>query len=491
MTTAAAGVGALGSLAGCTGDGDDGGDGGDGGGDGGGSETVTVEYISANAVENADTQEHFQNSMEDFASKNEGYEVDLQTASYGDIQNTITSAVSAGNVPALAETGGLGLEYLKQGRLPDHGPFFEESDTLPDDLAAAGQQVVDFRGFSWAVGPIRYTSSNLGIRPKTFSAVGVEDPMEELQTWSQFYDVLQRIREERDIIPYEETGVAGDLESYWGYARTAYTGGTDPWIRGSGSDPTVVINNDEMEEDRRRTDGMIKTCVNLADEFSSDEAAQRGDEDIPALMLSGRVASFMYALPTANRWYSVSEDAQIGWNGGDGDFMLLPDPKLDADFGDTMGVDDLSGLEGEHGGHVWALEQTHTVFDDVSDAKQQGAWLLGQYLLEDDDFVLPFCGETYEAIPGLETKLSTLRNEYDLPQNFQQSLVNLEEYGDQYSNTGGPWDVWPTDPIRWTDINETISQAIAGQHSADETPSLVRERVLTRIEEENEGSVPS
>jgi len=490
LTTGAASAGAMGALAGCGGNGggggDDGGDGGDGGGgDGGGSETVTVDFLSANAVENGDIQSHYQSSMEDFASKNGSYEVNLQTASYGDIQQSLSSRVQTGNPPALAESGGLGLQFFRNDQLADHASFMEGTDTLPDDLTAAGQQVAEFRGDYWAVGAMRNTNSNLGIRPKTFSQAGIENPMEDLATWSQFYEALQTIDEEQDIIAYEETGVPGDLESYWGYARTAYTGGTDPWIRGEGSDPTVVIGNEDMEEDRQKTDGMIKACVNLADEFSSAEASQRGDEDIPALMISGRVASFNYALATANRWYSVDENAQIGWNDGEGDFMLLPHPRLDEGFGDAIGIDDLSGHSGEHGSHVWALEQCHTIFDGVSDQQKEGAFALGRYLLEDSDFVLPAWGEHYEAIPGLAPKLEELQNEYDLPQNFQQSLDNQVEYGSQYSNTGGPWDVWPTDPIRWTDINETISQGIAGQHSAEETPSIVRERVLTRLEEEN------
>jgi ABC-type glycerol-3-phosphate transport system substrate-binding protein len=429
--------------------------------------------------------------MEDFASKNEGYEVDLQSASYGDIANTLTSSVSAGNVPAFAEAGGLGIQYLQEDRLVDHASFMEESDSFPDDLTSASQQVASFRDYWWSVGAIRHTSSNLGIRPKTFSQAGVEDPFEDLATWSQFYDVLQTIDEEQDIIAYEETGVPGDLESYWGYARTAYEGGTDPWIRGPGDDPDVIINNEDMEEDRQKTDGMIKACVNLANEFSSDESAQRGDEEIPALMISGQVASFTYATPTANRWYAVSEEAQIGWNDGEGDFMLLPNPSLDPDFGDAIGINDLSGHSGEHGGHVWGLEQAHCMFDGVSSDQQDGAWALAQYLFQDEDFVLPAWGEHYESIPGMATMQQPVLDNYELAQNFAQAIENMNEYGAQYSNTGGPWDVWPSDPIRWTDINETISEAIAGQHTAEETPSLVRDRVLTRLEEENQGEVPS
>ena len=480
--TGTASAGALGALAGCSGEGN--GEGGDGS-DGGGSETVSISFLSANAVENGDIQEHYQSSMEDFVSKNDGYEVDLQTASYGDISQSLSSRVQNGNPPALAESGGLGLQFFQNDQLVDHSSFMEGSDNLPDDLTAAGQQIASFRGDYWALGAVRNTNSNLGIQPRAFSEAGVENPMEELNTWSKFYEVLQRIDQEQDIVAYEETGVPGDLESYWGYARTAYTEGTDPWLRGSGEDPDIVFANEDMEEDRQRTDGMVKTCVALADEFSSDESAQRGDEDIPALMLSDRVASFTYALATANRWYSVDESAQIGWNDGEGDFMLLPNPRLDAEFGDMIGIDDLSGHSGEHGGHVWALEQAHTIFDGVNDQKKEGAFALGQYLLQDNDFVLPAWGEHYEAIPGLAPKLDALRDEYDLPQNFEQSLQNQVDYGDQYSNTGGPWDVIPTDPIRWTEINETISQAIAGQHSAEETPSIIRDRIQTRLEEEN------
>jgi len=291
--------------------------------------------------------------------------------------------------------------------------------------------------------------------------------MEDLKTWSQFYDALQTIDQEQDIIAYEETGVPGDLESYWGYARTAYTEGKDPWIRGDGANPDVVIGNEDMEEDRQKTDGMIKACVNLADEFSSDESAQRGDEDIPSLMISGRVASFNYALATANRWRSVSEDVQIGWNDGQGDFMLLPHPKLDADFGNAIGIDDLSGHSGEHGGHVWGHSSKRTRSSQrprTSSRKGPGCSASTSSRTTTSS---PRVGEHYEALPGMATKLEPLKSEYDLPQNFQQSLDNQDTYGAQYSNTGGPWDVWPSDPIRWTDINETISQAIAGQHSAE------------------------
>jgi hypothetical protein len=65
-------------------------------------------------------------------------------------------------------------------------------------------------------------------------------------------------------------------------------------------------------------------------------------------------------------------------------------------------------------------------------------------------------------------------------------LKNLDEYGAQYNNTGAPWNVWGTDQIRWTDVNETISQAIAGQIDGSNLVSEVTSRVQTTLEEENE-----
>ena len=477
--TAVAGAGALGALSGGAAAQNQ-------SGQSGGSQSVTIDFLSAQAAENSAIRNHFQQSMQDFQQKSGNVTVNLQTASYGDIKTKLASTVQGGNPPALAESGSGGLQFYFNDQLADHSKFFEETEGFPDGLTGPNKEVAQFRGNWWSAGALRHTNSNLGINPKLFSQVGVQNPMEDLATWSQFYDAISAIDEQLDTIAYEETGVYNDLESYWGQARTAYTGGTDPWIRGDPTDPTVVINNQEMSEDRRRTDGMIKNCITLANNFSSQETAQRGDEEIPSLLLTQRVASFTYATPTARRWFAVNPDAQIGWNGGNGDFMLLPNPRLDPEYGNKVGIDELSGLEGEHGGHVWALEQCHTIFSGVNNQQQQAAWDLMTYLMTDNDFVLPAWGEHYQSIPGMDPKMDELLNAYDsLPQNFDQAIKNMDNYGPQYANTGGAWDVRPTDPIRWTDINQTISQAIAGQHDVNQTPQLIRERVLQRLEQEN------
>ncbi|MFC6734244.1 MULTISPECIES: ABC transporter substrate-binding protein [unclassified Haladaptatus] len=481
VTGAAAATGALGGLAGCTG----GGGGGDGNGDGGGSASLTINYLCAEAAENSLTKPLFNKSVKRFGDQND-VQVNLQAASYGDIKSKISSTVSAGNPPTLAEFGSAGLEFFLDDKVPDHGQWVDESDSYPDNWSAASKSVADFRGTYWSGGPLRHSVSNLGIRPKVFSEHGgVSDPFEDLKTWSGFYDALNQIAEsDADIIPYEETGVYNDLESYWGHARTAYTGGDDPWIRGDPENPEVLIGSDG--ENGKRTDGMIKNVVKLANEFSSEKSAQRGDEEIPSLMLTDRVASFTYMTQNFTRWRSVKEDAKIGWHDGDGDVMLLPNPKLDADYGSNVGISELEGLEGEHGGHVWALEQAHGVFDVGDQKKMDAGWDLQVFLRSDEEHVFEWLGEAYPAIPADAPMQEALLNEYtDLPQNFTQVLKNLDNYGTQYNSTGADWDVKGTDQIRWTDINKTISQSIAGQEPLDGLPDKIRSNVDTTLSERN------
>jgi len=129
-------------------------------------------------------------------------------------------------------------------------------------------------------------------------------------------------------------------------------------------------------------------------------------------------------------------------------------------------------------------EQCHTIFDDVNSQQQDGAWALSQYLLQDNDFVLPAWGSTTRRSPASIPSWTTSSTSTTCHRTSSSHSRTSAPTGTSYSNTGGPWDVWPTDPIRWTDINETLSQAIAGQHSAQETPSLIRERVLTRLEQQ-------
>ena len=513
-TSAMGAAGAMGALAGCTGGdggdgGGDGGDGGDGGGDGGdggddtppatagdggdggGSETVEISYLSAEAAENSLTPDQFKKSIGRFEDQYGNVSVNLQTASYGDIKQQISSRVSGGNPPVLAEFGSAGIELWQNGDVPDHAPFIESSENFPDGWSDAGRATAEFRGSFWNGSSMRHSVSNLGIRPKMYSQVGVEDPHEDLATWSQFWEHTSAVAEEFDTFAYEKTGVYNDLEDYWGEARTGHTGGEDPWIRGDPTDPDLQIGNNPS------TDGMIEHTLALAQEFSSPESASRGDEEIPSLMLTDRVASFTYMTQNFTRWYQTKDDAVIGWDGGDGDVMLLPNPALedpsglasmlqDRDYGYVENLGEASA--GEHGGHVWALEQAQGLFSGPSQAQQEAAWALHTFFLSDEQHVLEEYGETYPSIPNMPEMQQALLDELgdDLPQNFEQVLENLDEYGAQYNNTGAPWNVWGTDQIRWTDVNETISQAIAGQIDGSNLVSEVTSRVQTTLEEQNE-----
>lgn len=492
---AAVATGALGGLAGCSGE-DTGQDNTDNqntgdqdttedNSDGGSQSTTTINFISGMAAENSDIRNHYQESMKDFQEKNGSVKVNLQAVSYGDIKTKLSSTVNAGNPPAIAEGGALGLKFFNEGMVPNHKSFYDSTEGFPDDLTTANVDSAKFRGDFWSGGAQRHTSSNLGINVPAFKKAGVTDPKKDLATWSQFYDYLEKIDQDQDIIAWEETGVYNDLESYWGEARTAYTEGTDPWIRGEGTDPTVIVGSDH--EDAPKTDGMIKNCINLAQKFSSEKSASRADEAIPSLMLTNRVASFAYATPTANRWRQVKSDVKFGWQGGDGDVMLLPVPKLDAEYGSKVGISELEGLSGEHGGHVWSLEQQTSIFK-VDKKKQQAAWDLNVYLLTDEDFALPAWGQYYEAIPGSKPMGEKLLTQYadKLSTWTTNAIDQVNKYGPQYATTGAAWDVKGTSDIRWNDINKTISQGIAGQIDAADVPGEINSKIQTTLDEQNQ-----
>lgn len=486
-----AGAGALGTLAGCSGQSNndsgnqsnnDSGSGGDGSSDssGGSSESLTVSFQSAFAAENQATSEIFAQSMKRFEKQQENVNVDLQKISYADVKNKLSSTVAAGNPPTLAESGSAGLTLFNQGEVPNHGPWIEETEGLPDKWLPVNKTVAQFRGDWWTSGTFGIPANSLGIRPKTFSQIGITDPFSELKTWSNVYDALTRIDEKfPDVIAWEETGSAGDLESYWGEARTAHTGGKDPWIRGDPTNPEVQIGKNP------RTDGMMKNCVKLAKRFSSEKAAARTNEAIPALLLTGRVASFPQIQNSFTEWKAINEDLKFGWQDGEGDVMMIPYPKLDPEYGSKIGISELEGIEGEHGGHVWGLENAHTVFKTGDQKQMDMGWELAMFLHKNEGFMLDLVERGDPVIPSFTPLLSVVENTLDLPQPYTQMQEQIEEFGPQYNNTGSPWDVQGTDQIRWTDINETISQSIAGQVDVESLPGNVRQKVLTTLEERN------
>lgn len=478
-TLGAAATGALGTLAGCTGGEGDGsetedtggsGSGGTDGGDSGGTASKRVRYWSTMAAENASVGKFFQESMKTFEEQHGNVRVDLQTMSVGDIKEKLPTAVTSGNAPDAAEGGSASLPFYFDDRLVEHGKYIEGASDLPDKWDRTATEANQFRGDWWSGGNLFSFGTMLGLNPKPFKQVGVEDPSE-LSTWTGFRRAVDKIDSQLDTIGYEETGTPGDLESYWGQARTAYTDGTDPWFQSEKSwqnpEKACAIG------DRGRTDGMIKNCIDMAKTYSSQEVATRGDEDIPSLMLTGRVASFTYGLGNVTRYKSVKDDVTFGW---DGDIYQRPIPKLDPNYGKEFDIDELAGKEGQHGGHTWSLERTKQIFKNSK--HPDTAWELVKYTNVNKEHVLPLLGNHYFGIPSFEPRKEELVSQYDLTQIQKNQIDSIQKYGPQYNTTGAAWDLKDTSTIRWTDINETISQAIAGQHQVGKTPELVRKRVL-------------
>jgi len=488
VTGGLAGTGALGALAGCTGE-SGGGDGGDGSGteasdgredtetagatetpEGGSQETATIQFLSGLAAESGATRDHVKSGVADFESRQENVEVNLEVVSYGDRNNKLSSTVGAGNAPDLAESGALGINFFRDGKVVDHGSYIEETADLPDNWTAATQETAQYRGEWWSAGQNRQGTTMMCVRPKLFKSAGVSDPSQ-FETWTGFRRAIEKVDEEHpDTIAFEETGAKFDLECYWGEARTAYTEGADPWLRGDPENPEVLVGQAD------RTDGMIKNTLDLAQSYSSAGAADRNDEEIPPLMVTDQVASMTSCLATIQRWKTAKEDVEFGW---DGDVWTGPHPRLDPNYGEEFDIEELAGHEGQHGGHAWALLTQKQVFE--SSDHPDAAWDLAYYTNANEEFILPLVGKIYTSLPSYAPYQSKLIEQYDPPQMHQAQIEAAQEYGAQYSVTGANWDQEETNKLRWTDLNETISQAMAGQHSIEETPGLIRERMLNTL----------
>lgn len=488
MTSAATAAGALGTLAGCAGGNNGGGEktgAGDGDtdtkmNDGGNKETVTIQYLSATAAENPTVGEIFSKSMTHFEEKTGNVKVDLNAASYGDIKAKLPATISAGNAPTIAEAGSLALNFFLKGDVPSHGQWIKETEGLPEEWTKSNQAAANFRGDWWCGGACSGQARGIFLRPKLVSKVGVTDPLSEMSTWSGLLDVIKRIDTElEDVIAWEETGASGDLESYWAQARTSFTDGADPWIHGDPTNPEVLMGKDP------RTNGMVKNCVTLANTYSSDKAASRTDEEMAALMLTDRVAIDAHGLSTWKPFTLVKEDATFGWNGGSGDVMWIPDPKLDPDYGANIGISELSGHEGEHGGHMPAIEAANAIFDVGDQKKMDLAWDLNVYMQQSEYHMFNVYGKAAPAIPLWRPMLERFKQELETPQVFTQALEALQEYGAQYTATGASWDVAGTDEIRWQDINKTVSQAIAGQINLETLPDEIRKRMSTTLQKQS------
>jgi hypothetical protein len=473
-TGVAAGAGALGTLAGCLGSsGEDGGGGSNG--SGGGSGPITVSYLSAKAAESSQVQQKFKESMTNFQNQHENIQADLQTASYGDIKNKLSSTVGAGNQPSIAEAGTAGLQFYFDGASPSHRQWIEGTEGYPDNWSVTNRQAASFRNEWWSGGAPAGALRGINIVPRLVSKVGVSDPLTEMATWSGVYDVIKKVDDQLDTIAWETSGTANDLEGYWSKARTAYTNGDDPWFRGEPTDPTVLMGNEP------RTDGMVKNTIKLAKEFSSPNAASLADEEKPAMLITGRAAMFSHGGAGIDSYTGVKQDAKFGWQDGQGDIMYIPEPKVDPAYGSTIGIPELDGVEGSHGAHISALENSHVIFETNDQKEMDAAWELNTYVQRNKNHQIPINGETGRGIPLYTPMLDTFIKELNPPQTFAQALKTFDELGPQATATGSAWDLKQTDQIRWTDINETISQGLAGQHKLEEVPNIIRQRILETL----------
>lgn len=186
-------------------------------------------------------------------------------------------------------------------------------------------------------------------------------------------------------------------------------------------------------------------------------------------MLTDQIASMPSGLGTAQRWIDVKEDVEFGW---DGDVWMGPHPRVDPNYGDEFGIEELAGVEGEHGGHAWALLMQKQIYKESSNPDI--AWELAKFTNLDEDFVLPLVGKKYTAIPSYVPYLQRVVDEWDPVQIHAAQIGAMETYGPQYSTTGAAWDLDATDPIRWTELSQTISEGMAGQHDIEEAPGLIR-----------------
>jgi hypothetical protein len=103
------------------------------------------------------------------------------------------------------------------------------------------------------------------------------------------------------------------------------------------------------------------------------------------------------------------------------------------------------------------------------------------YVNRDPEFVLPYLGEVQTTAPAVTELLEPLRSQYEIAQPQEVLFDVLEEWPDQYQPTGAEWDVPNTGQIRFTDINETISQALSGQIEKSQAPKTIRSKIMSSL----------
>ena len=493
-----ASAGALGTLAGCSGQSSDGSaqtatdsptqdtdtstdsdsestqtDSGDGGEEG----AAVLSYWSSIAAETPPLKEYYVNGMREFEKINDKkILVNLQALSHSNLKNKFVTAIEAGaGVPDMALSGTFGLQQFHNGNVIDHGPYIEETEGLPEDWAATQHAAGQYRDKWWAAGTTSLGSTQWGIVNEPFKQIGIENPHEELKTWTQMRRALDKIKSETSYrFPYEVTGTSGDVEAYWGNARTSFQDGVDPWLdvtdQGSYEEPYIKPNNDD------RTDGMMINEIELGENYSSPGHPSRGDEDVYPMMLQGQVASQAYSAGV-RALKAVNPNISFGW---DGQITAIKGPKLDPNYGNEFDIPQLADKEGMHGGHTWALETQRTI-QKASENKDE-AWELAKFTLTDKRFLLPLLID-----PKLNQSVSVYKPIQELQQQkkyadmrtqpVELSISQVANFGENFKTTGAAWDIPGTNTIRWTSLGETLSRAYADEFPTEEIGSQVYDHI--------------
>jgi hypothetical protein len=436
-----------------------------------------VDYWGYVSGISGETKQHYNETWDHFEEVTDG-NISVNFTSILDAGRTqkLTSAVEAENAPDACECGAIGIEFYNSGAASDMTKYMSESK-YPDQFVTAAREVAAYRDNWWSGGNKGPQPTLLSLSPDLFKEAGAESP-DDLSTWSDFRGYLDTIQENNpNVVPFQEAAQEGDFESAWGYARTAYTDGEDPYLdvqdQGSYDDPYVKIGQEDP------TDGMMKHTVDMARTYSQD--AGLGNLDVPALMLSDRVAA-SWGSGSAPTYTAVDENVELGW---DGDAMELAFPKVTPELAETSGISELEGIEGQHGGHAWGLSTSTQTYasSDVKDA----AWRVQEYDNFNERHIVKMWSEFHHHVaattPLNEAVLEAFEKKGGAPQPMEEAVRVLDEYDGQVMTTGATWDIPPVNSIRVDAIQDTMRSAIAGDLDIDEVPKTAREETLRFIEE--------
>ncbi|WP_435185618.1 ABC transporter substrate-binding protein [Halobellus sp. EA9] len=448
---------------------------------------MTVSYWSGKAAENSSLQQYFKEGMQTFEDQHSNINVDLNILAWGQLtQKYITTMQSGTSPPALASAGTYGLEMFRNGAVEDLSTYMEGDPDLPEKWTPTMQESTDYRGQRWAGGIGAINTTHLGLNVSLFKEhTDVQAPEEDLNTWTQLRRALDQIQEGTGdgVYPYEVTGTQADVEAYWGAARTAYTGGTDPWIdvtdQGSPENPVVKPGQTE------RTDGMIKNNIDLGEQYSSGGYPSRGDEGVLPMLVNDKVAAYNYGV-SVQGIRGLTPNATFGW---DGDYMAISTPKLDPNYGEEFNLPELAGKEGQHGGHTWSLEGQLCVSKSKSSAVKEATYQLLKFRNTSPEFCLELYAspDLAQAVPAYTPLLDDIRSEEyaDMRTQVHNHMIEeLANYGENFRTTGAAWDTPGTNTIRWDQIGGTMAEAYAGQISRENAASTMGDRIRSTLAEQ-------